>query len=84
VEQKTLKTKTVAALKITLSFLLVLVSWTSTSASTLDKRESDNPQSSFYSVERIVVGGATEFRFNVLVESPASETCAYLPVIIKP
>ena len=60
-----MKTKTMAALKITLSFLLVLVSWTSTHASTLDKRESENLQNSIYSVEQVVVGGATEFRFKL-------------------
>src|SRR5690349_9029943 len=50
--------------KITVFFLLVFVSWSSTNISALGKREMVNSQSSSYSVEK-VIGGTTEYRFKL-------------------
>jgi len=57
--------QTISALKTTLSFLLVAVLWAPTNTNKIDERESINPQSLSYSVEQVIVGGATEYRFKL-------------------
>lgn len=52
-----------SAFKLTLSFFLAVVLWTSTTVHKIEPRRLMNLQSSSYSVEQVNVSGATEYRF---------------------